>query len=80
MVSLDGSGSSEDDDYAMNQPGLEPRARYPLHDCCEFEDADTLKSLIFVPVAEDSDEDSEDEEDYDGKKRRHRRRRRRRRR
>jgi len=68
MVSLDGTGSSDDGDYAM-QPGLEPRARYPLHDCCEFEDADTLRNLIFVPVEDDSDEDSDsDEEDYDGRK------------
>jgi hypothetical protein len=43
MVSLDGTGSSDDDAYGMQEPGNEPRARYPLHDCCEFEDADTLK-------------------------------------
>lgn len=61
MASQDGSGSSDDDDYDMHQPGLEPVARYPIHDCCEFEDAETLRSLIFVPVENDSDEDSDDE-------------------
>lgn len=67
MVSLDGTGSSDDGDYALNQRGLEPSARYPLHDCCEFEDADTLRNLIFVPV-EDDDSDNEGEEDYDDRK------------
>ena len=43
MASQDGSGSSDDDDYDMHQPGLEQRARYPIHDCCEFEDAETLR-------------------------------------
>mmetsp|Transcript_25357 Transcript_25357/g.59349 ORF Transcript_25357/g.59349 Transcript_25357/m.59349 type:complete len:1036 (+) Transcript_25357:173-3280(+) len=68
MVSLDGMGSSDDGDYAIHQPGLEPRARFPLHDCCEFEDADTLRNLIFIPVQEESDEDDSDEEDYDCRK------------
>ena len=49
MVSPDGSGSSDDDDYAMHQPGLEPRARYPLHDCCEFEDAEILRVSSCIP-------------------------------
>ena len=43
MVSLDGTGSSDDGDYALNQPGPEASVRYPLHDCCEFEDAETLR-------------------------------------
>ena len=43
MASQDGSGSSDDDDYDMHQPGLEQRARYAIHDCCEFEDAETLR-------------------------------------
>mmetsp|Transcript_13647 Transcript_13647/g.34298 ORF Transcript_13647/g.34298 Transcript_13647/m.34298 type:complete len:1034 (-) Transcript_13647:79-3180(-) len=68
MVSPDGSGSSDDDDYAMHQPGLEARARYPLHDCCEFEDAETLRDLIFVPVDDDDSDDDSDEEDFDGNK------------
>jgi len=67
MVSLDGMGSSDDDDYAINQPELEPRARFPIHDCCEFEQAETLRGLIFVPI-EDSDEDDSDEDDYGGRK------------
>ena len=51
MVSLDGTGSSDDDAYGMQEPGNEPRARYPLHDCCEFEDADTLKVSSWLVVA-----------------------------
>ena len=50
MASQDGSGSSDDDDYDMHQPGLEQRARYPIHDCCEFEDAETLRVSPLVPV------------------------------
>mmetsp|Transcript_17698 Transcript_17698/g.40609 ORF Transcript_17698/g.40609 Transcript_17698/m.40609 type:complete len:883 (-) Transcript_17698:575-3223(-) len=69
MVSLDGTASSDDGDYAVNQPGLEPSTRFPLHDCCEFDDADMLRNLIFVPVEgdDDSDNDDDDEEDYDDK-------------
>jgi len=43
MVSLDGSSDEDGDDYAMHQQEFEQRSRYPLHDCCEFEDADTLR-------------------------------------
>jgi len=66
MVSLEGDGSSDDGDYGMHEPGLEPRARFPLHDCCEFEDADTLKSLIFAPLMVDSEEeDNNNDNDND---------------
>jgi hypothetical protein len=37
------SGSSSDDDdfqFGANQMG---QKRFPVHDCCEFEDADSLK-------------------------------------
>mmetsp|Transcript_27949 Transcript_27949/g.61564 ORF Transcript_27949/g.61564 Transcript_27949/m.61564 type:complete len:1058 (-) Transcript_27949:88-3261(-) len=66
MVSLDGTASSDDGDYAVNQPGLDSSARFPLHDCCEFEDVETLRNVMFVPVEGDDDSDNDDEEgDYD---------------
>jgi hypothetical protein len=40
----DGTGSSDDDgDYAIDQQGPESSLRYPVHDCCEYEDAETLR-------------------------------------
>ena len=40
------SESSDDGDYAMDGsgvPGGASSARYPVHDCAEFEDAETLR-------------------------------------
>jgi hypothetical protein len=42
----DEMGSSDDDDgdYELNQPVAESMpARYPVHDCVEFEDAEILR-------------------------------------
>jgi hypothetical protein len=53
----DGSGSSDDDgDYALETSATESSLRYPVHDCCEFEDAETLRvssaiwSIVVLPV------------------------------
>jgi hypothetical protein len=46
----DAMGSSDDDDgdYELNQPVAESMpARYPVHDCVEFEDAEILRVRIF---------------------------------
>lgn len=44
MTMSDGSGSSDDDgDYTLENPQPESSIRYPVHDCCEFEDAETLR-------------------------------------
>jgi len=41
--------------------------RYPVHDCCEYEDVETLRRIIFVPLDEEgeSDEDDDDDENKD---------------
>ncbi len=40
----DASGSSEDDaDYAFGDSHMAESKRFPIHDCCEFEDAETLR-------------------------------------
>lgn len=49
----DGSGSSDDDgDYAVDPSAPEASTRYPVHDCCEFESAETLRvcSIMVVEV------------------------------
>lgn len=54
------SGSSSDDDdfqFGSNQVG---QKRYPVHDCCEFEDVESLKRLIFVPADDSEEGDSDD--------------------
>jgi len=62
----DGTGSSDDDDdYAMGKKLSESTTRYPIHDCCEFEDAETLRSIIFVPHRQSDDEEEEDDDDGD---------------
>lgn len=39
-----GSSDDDDDDYELNQPVAESMpARYPVHDCVEFEDAEILR-------------------------------------
>lgn len=43
----DPSGSSEDDgDYAFGDARMTESKRYPIHDCCEFEDADALRVSV----------------------------------
>lgn len=40
----DASGSSDDDgDYAFGDSHMAESKRFPIHDCCEFEDAETLR-------------------------------------
>jgi hypothetical protein len=40
----DGSGSSDDDgDYTLENTATESSTRYPVHDCCEFDDAEALR-------------------------------------
>jgi hypothetical protein len=40
----DGSGSSDDDgEYTLENAATDSSTRYPVHDCCEFEDAETLR-------------------------------------
>ena len=39
-----GSSDDDDDDYELNQPVAESMpARYPVHDCVEFDDAEILR-------------------------------------
>lgn len=37
------SDSSDDDDYAYGDAAPLLETRYPIHDACEFEDAETLR-------------------------------------
>lgn len=46
--------SSDDDDF--NHESSVGSRKYPVHDCCEFEDHESLKRLIFVRQ-DDSDDD-----------------------
>ncbi len=36
-------------------------SRFPIHDAAEFEDAETLRRLIFVPASDDDDEEDDDD-------------------
>eukprot|EP00566_Odontella_aurita_P025089 CAMPEP_0113562004 /NCGR_PEP_ID=MMETSP0015_2-20120614/20289_1 /TAXON_ID=2838 /ORGANISM="Odontella" /LENGTH=95 /DNA_ID=CAMNT_0000463859 /DNA_START=163 /DNA_END=446 /DNA_ORIENTATION=+ /assembly_acc=CAM_ASM_000160 len=44
MSTGDDSTGSDDEFQVDASAG----SRYPVHDCCEFEDAESLRSLIFV--------------------------------
>mmetsp|Transcript_16005 Transcript_16005/g.24363 ORF Transcript_16005/g.24363 Transcript_16005/m.24363 type:complete len:1069 (+) Transcript_16005:197-3403(+) len=59
-----GDGSSDDDDFDYEANAGE--RRYPVHDCCEFEDVESLRRLIVVrrdeSDAEASSEGSGDDE------------------
>jgi hypothetical protein len=46
------SSSEEDDgDYAFGDTQMAESKRYPVHDCCEFEDAETLRvSRYFTAI------------------------------
>mmetsp|Transcript_68148 Transcript_68148/g.76290 ORF Transcript_68148/g.76290 Transcript_68148/m.76290 type:complete len:1033 (-) Transcript_68148:54-3152(-) len=68
MVNEKMSRSNDDvGQYALNQPVVKSMpARYPVHDCVEFENAENLKKLIFVP--EDYYESDNDEQEYDESK------------
>jgi ankyrin repeat protein len=70
MASGDEDSSYEDEFNLESNAGSR---RYPVHDCCEFEDAETLKSLIFVREQssddngeKESSEGSSSEEDHSG--------------
>jgi hypothetical protein len=40
----DATGSSDDgDDYAYGDSHISESKRYPVHDCCEFDDAEALR-------------------------------------
>jgi hypothetical protein len=44
----EGSSSDDDDDFNFESSHVGSK-RYPVHDCCEFDDAESLKvSLVFV--------------------------------
>ncbi|GKY96269.1 hypothetical protein MPSEU_000586400 [Mayamaea pseudoterrestris] len=51
-LTMSSSSESDDDDYDYvdaNQQDNEIK-RFPIHDCCEFEDIEALKKLLFLPV------------------------------
>ncbi|CAJ1953488.1 unnamed protein product [Cylindrotheca closterium] len=57
----DVTASSDDgEDYVYGGGQLQEIKRYPVHDCCEFEDVESLRALILIP--EDSDDDSSSDE------------------
>jgi len=37
------ASTSDDDDYAYGDANMAESNRYPVHDCCEFEDVETLR-------------------------------------
>jgi len=51
----DSSNSSDDDDFNLQQP-----RRYSVHDCCEFEDSESLRRLIFKKKTWSDSSDSSD--------------------
>lgn len=59
------SSSDEDEEYAYGDSNAIDSKRYPVHDCCEFEDADALRRLIFVPQ-QPSDDEGDGGDDSDG--------------
>jgi hypothetical protein len=44
---MSSSGSSENGDY-VSRDDEESEKRYPLHDCCEFEDIEALKVRLLA--------------------------------
>jgi len=56
-----GSSSSDDDDFHFDSAHVGSK-RFPVHDCCEYEDAESLRRLIFVPQ-DDSGNDEDDSDD-----------------
>mmetsp|Transcript_31205 Transcript_31205/g.44299 ORF Transcript_31205/g.44299 Transcript_31205/m.44299 type:complete len:1012 (+) Transcript_31205:183-3218(+) len=57
-------GSSDDDDFHFESENVGSK-RYPVHDCCEFGDSESLRRLIFVPQ-DNSDDEGESGDDDDG--------------
>lgn len=56
------ASSAHDDpsDDEWGEASSQGGSRYPVHDACEFEDADTLRRLIFVPQSDESSVSSDD--------------------
>jgi len=63
-MSSDGDNSSTEDQFNFeSQVGGQ---RYPVHDCCEFEDVENLRKLIFVQQGPSDDDSSDSEQDDNG--------------
>jgi len=61
------TGSSDDgDDYGFADSQMPESRRYPVHDCCEFEDAEALRRLIFIPYDDSDNEDDSEERSRQG--------------
>lgn len=64
----DAAASSDDDEefHLLDTYGVRSRSpKYPVHDCCEFEEAEALRNLIFVQKESDEDEDSSEDDSID---------------
>lgn len=49
-MSVHDAESSDDDDFQFESENLGSK-RYPVHDCCEFGDSESLRvSLVFVAI------------------------------
>jgi len=59
----DGDSDTNEVDYQDYRPHVPGFKRYPLHDCCEFGNAESLRQLIFVRK-DDSDDSSSDSSSY----------------
>jgi len=59
----DVTASSDDgEDYIYGGGQLQEIKRYPVHDCCEFEDAESLRALILIPEGDSDDNSSSSDE------------------
>jgi hypothetical protein len=47
---MSSDSSDDDEDYAHGESIPVHEKRYPIHDCCEFEDAETLRVSPIVDV------------------------------
>ncbi|KAL7466173.1 hypothetical protein ACHAXS_006463, partial [Conticribra weissflogii] len=55
--------ASDDDEDWEEYEGENSGSRYPVHDACEFEDAEALRRLIFVPQSDDDSRSSVSSDD-----------------
>mmetsp|Transcript_11862 Transcript_11862/g.25011 ORF Transcript_11862/g.25011 Transcript_11862/m.25011 type:complete len:1051 (+) Transcript_11862:101-3253(+) len=55
--------ASDDDEDWDEDEGGNSGSRYPVHDACEFEDAEALRRLIFVPQSDDDSRSSVSSDD-----------------
>ncbi|KAL3936097.1 MAG: hypothetical protein SGBAC_008516 [Bacillariaceae sp.] len=59
----DVTASSDDgEDYVYGGGQLQEIKRYPVHDCCEFEDVESLRALILIPEDYSDDNSSSSDE------------------